>query len=335
MAGFLRTKRNTLLYLLLFTHVLTVSLSVLSVAPDDFASECIQFAEPGSFNNPNQRVLLDTQFYQSTTLLTLKGEDGLWASLDFDMTVGTGSSKVRKFDNLHEVDMCVVPLYAFVFVQWRDQSQSLSCLHGLLVCGYLEGEQNNWMITQYINISRTGVTELLLNATFSAGTISECNGLCTDFVRIRIFQTNEPDELGRNDTSNYGGNVASLENVIEQDPIQYLDLVQIPISGFSTGLYLAVVDVPPGACISVSRLALYYYVCPEQVVNLVKYPETISPSLNSDSGLLLEAKCVDNAVLSSSQRYLECSQRGQWEKHYIVCSCVQGHYFFSNSCKGK
>ena len=192
------------------------------------------------------------------------------------------------------------------------------------------------MITQYINISRTGVTELLLNATFSAATSSQCDGLCSNFVRIRIFQTNEPDELGRNDTSTYGGNVASLEHITEQDPVPNLDLVQIPISGLSTGLYLAVVDVPPGTCISISRLALYYYICPEQVVNLVKYPETISPALNSDSDVLLEATCVDNAVLSSSESRLECSQRGRWKKHDIVCSCVQGHYLFNDfSCEGK
>ena len=88
-------KRNTLLYLLLFVRLITVCLGVPSVAPDDFVSECTIHAEPGSFNNPNQKVLLDTQFYPSTTLLTVVGEDGLWISLDFDKTTGTGSGKVR------------------------------------------------------------------------------------------------------------------------------------------------------------------------------------------------------------------------------------------------
>ena len=94
MAGF-PWKRGTLLYLLLFGLMFTVSLGVLSVAPDDFASECTIHAEPGSFHNPNQKVLLDTQFYPSTTLLSSVGDDGLWISLDFDMTTGVGGSKVR------------------------------------------------------------------------------------------------------------------------------------------------------------------------------------------------------------------------------------------------
>ena len=88
-------KSNSLLYLLLFALMTTVFLGVLSVAPDDFASECTTHAENGSFNNPHQIVLLDTQFYPSTSLLSPLGEDGLWISLDFDMTTGTGVDKVR------------------------------------------------------------------------------------------------------------------------------------------------------------------------------------------------------------------------------------------------
>ena len=95
MGGFLR-KRGSPLYLLLFATMLTVACGVLSAAPDDFVSECTAYAKAGSFNNPNQKVLLDTQFYPSGYLVTILGEDGLWLSLDFDMTKGIGFSKVRK-----------------------------------------------------------------------------------------------------------------------------------------------------------------------------------------------------------------------------------------------
>ena len=98
MASFPR-KSNCLLYLLLIALMLSVSLAVLSVAPDDFASECAAFAEPGSFNNLNQKVVLDTQFYPSTTLLSVVGDNGLWISLDFDMTTGGGIDKVSKHEN--------------------------------------------------------------------------------------------------------------------------------------------------------------------------------------------------------------------------------------------
>ena len=108
-------KRGGLFYLLLSASMLTVCLGELSVAPDDFASECTIHAEPGTFSNPNQKVLLDTQFYPSTTLLTILGEDGLWISLDFDMTTGAGIGKVRKHENHREanresVSMCIISL---------------------------------------------------------------------------------------------------------------------------------------------------------------------------------------------------------------------------------
>ena len=85
--------RYSLLYLLPLASMLAVSLSV---APDDFANECSLFAEPGSYNNPNERILLDTQFYRSTHLLSVLGKDELWISLDFDMLTGTDVGKVRE-----------------------------------------------------------------------------------------------------------------------------------------------------------------------------------------------------------------------------------------------
>ena len=89
-------KCGGILHLLLFASMLTASFSILSVAPGDFVSECVPFAQPGSFNNSDQKVVLDTQFYQSTTLLTAVGDDGLWISIDFDMTTGSIHGKVRK-----------------------------------------------------------------------------------------------------------------------------------------------------------------------------------------------------------------------------------------------
>ena len=99
-------KQGGLLYLLLFTLVLPVSLGVLSIAPDDFVSTCTAMAEPGSFNNSNQKVLLDTQFYLSTTLLSSLGEDKLWISLDFNKTTSYDSvskheSQQRGVEGVH------------------------------------------------------------------------------------------------------------------------------------------------------------------------------------------------------------------------------------------
>ena len=194
-------------------------------------------------------------------------------------------------------------------------------------------QKDNWMITQYINISRTGVTELLLNVTLTAYPYcSSCN-----FLKVRIFQTNEPDELGRRNVSYYmhKGNVAPLERYTNQRITPDLNLTSIPISPLTTGLYVAL-DTPSDTCFSISRLALYYYVCPEQVVNLVEYTETISPAFSSSHGVFVEASCVDNAVLTSANSLLDCNSRGRWEAIGVACRCMEGHYFSNNNfCEGK
>ena len=105
-------KHDSLLHLFLLACMLTVALGVPSVAPDDFVSSCTAFAEPGSFNNSKQKVLLDTQFYPSSDILTVLGDDGLWISLDFDMTTGDSFGKVRKRESEQEssresVNACV------------------------------------------------------------------------------------------------------------------------------------------------------------------------------------------------------------------------------------
>ena len=116
--------RYSLLHLLLLASMVAVSLSILSVAPDDFANECGEFAQPGSFSNRNEKVLLDTQFYPSTSLLSVQGEDGLWISIDVDMLTGTGTDKVRKHESQQKANkesVCTCEcvrciLYTFVAV---------------------------------------------------------------------------------------------------------------------------------------------------------------------------------------------------------------------------
>ena len=71
MAVLQQTRSSQLLYLFLFVSRLPSFLRVLSVAPDDFENECAMWAEPGKFNNSNEKVLMDTQFYGSGNLLTV------------------------------------------------------------------------------------------------------------------------------------------------------------------------------------------------------------------------------------------------------------------------
>ena len=104
MAGF-PLKCSCQLYQLLPTLIcmLNVFLAVVSVAPEDFDSECATFAANGSFKNSYQKVVLDTQFYQSSALIGHSGQNRLWISLDVDMTTGAYFSKVHVQESINSV----------------------------------------------------------------------------------------------------------------------------------------------------------------------------------------------------------------------------------------
>ena len=73
-------------------HLSVASDGELNVAPADFDSSCDQHA---SSHRPSEKVLLDTQYYASQSLVDVQGNNEKWLSLDLDNTVGTSLIKVR------------------------------------------------------------------------------------------------------------------------------------------------------------------------------------------------------------------------------------------------
>ena len=70
------------LLLWLSTFLLYISNGV-SVAPADFDTECIGLVTRIPVS-PNEKVLLDTQDYESQNLITIEGESDIWKTVDFD-----------------------------------------------------------------------------------------------------------------------------------------------------------------------------------------------------------------------------------------------------------
>ncbi len=83
--------------------------------------------------------------------------------------------------------------------------------------------------------------------------------------------------------------------------------------GFNTnesGFYLAIRD--PGTCITISRLIVFYNVCPGETVNLVVRPETIAPIVGSNMQLNVNASCFANSSPEGDAFSLTCSESGNW-----------------------
>ena len=102
----------------------------------------------------------------------------------------------------------------------------------------------------------------------------------------------------------------------------------------NNGLYLAVVD--RGSCTVVTRISVFYYICPEQTVNLVRYPETVAPPFTNPQDRKATGVCINNASQASADLILECKIRGEWEQNDdAMCSCNPGYEEKDNSCSGK
>ncbi len=86
-------------------------------------------------------------------------------------------------------------------------------------------------------------------------------------------------------------------------PIYFMDTT-------ATGFYLAIVD--DNTCMALTRVIVFYHVCPEMVLDLIRYPQTLAPSTNQLHSV--GGTCVDNASgeLQGRNPLLSCIQGGNW-----------------------
>ena len=215
----------------------------------------------------------------------------------------------------------------FIFLtQWVDLDQGIVCRHRIQACDFENQPQKNWLITQYINISDNGVDELTIYMTFSSNT--QC--ACQQSFSVWAYETNVIDETGRVNDTFYSDTGVRLFHTTDQGS-QTTASQRFTIS--SRGLYLSVVD--GGSCITISRILVYYNVCPYQVVNMVVYPETVAPPFSNPQHRVVTGTCVDNASPISGDLNLECKVSGIWGDTQVMCSCNAGYENISGICEGK
>ena len=213
----------------------------------------------------------------------------------------------------------------FILQGWYDDNEGDHCEHNLTVCGTDQSGEDNWLITQYINITDVGVKELTINVTFA--TDSACTN-CQQSYSIWAFQTNEINETFRNNINVYYDTGVQLNYTFNQT------FGQDRFNVTSTGLYLAVVD--KGSRTGIQRLVVYYDICPYQVKNLVIYPRTVAPSIGFSQDIDTVGSCVENASPVSTNLQLTCELNGVWDNVAVSCSCNPGYELSNNmSCDGK
>ena len=159
--------------------------------------------------------------------------------------------------------------------------------------------------------------------------LTECHveANCQRTFNTHKYETSSVDSAG-------AGTVGNYQQVDRVSPDQVMGTtinatVNIDFNTDNTSFYFAIEDET--SCIVVSRVIVFYHVCPSQSVDMIRYPETIAPMF-ADPTLLpvsVTASCVDNAEPIGGQApILSCFNGGTWSTAGIGCQCRAG---FSNN----
>ena len=185
------------------------------------------------------------------------------------------------------------------------------------MCGFSEGAQENWLITQHISLELAGGQRLQkVTARFDF----QLNGCgvsrqCRQSFDVYKWQTSTINRGAARNTGNY----ASVGRVSPEDTsgtVATSETLDIELTDES-GFYMAVVDL--STCIIIQRILVFYYVCPAEISELITRPETMSP----ESPVIGE--CVENSSPQTvSKPVLRCADEGVWEV-IISCLCNAGY----------
>nr|BAA81719.3 protein tyrosine kinase [Ephydatia fluviatilis] len=195
-------------------------------------------------------------------------------------------------------------------------------------CSYTFGPQNNWLITQHINTTVNGValSQVVVRVNFS---LNGCltGGSCQQSFLLQTYQTQNIDPSGSLNATNYAsfpGNRVTVGSNPTGTVVETQD-VMVPLGAIG-GMYLAAQET--GTCVSISRLIVFHYMCPQQVVNFISYPMAMS------NGAITQLACVSGASLVGVQLPLAtCGSQGVWGAPNGGCSCNFGYTSIGQSCQ--
>ena len=206
----------------------------------------------------------------------------------------------------------------------------------MTVCGFSEGAQENWLITQHINtVLPGGGGERLRKVTVQfEGSLNGCDisRQCRQNFDVYKWQTSTIDRAVAANTTKYIG-IGRVSPAFADGNEDFVDSLDIQLDAVEDGFYLAVVDT--GTCITLTRILVLYNVCPEETSELISRPEAID-SESIEGTPSVEGECVENSSTESgADPLLICGAGGQWQV-IKPCLCNPGYQLDSSQdqCSG-
>ena len=151
-------------------------------------------------------------------------------------------------------------------------SNNAPCWQGVKTCDYENGPQNNWLITQLIN--RTVNGKRLPQAFVTIELEQNCSGslIYKQELNTYTYETSNEDRDGARNIDNYQ-QIGSMSSGDTKGKLVN-ETITINFKTVNSSFYFAIQD--KSSCTIITRMIIYYYVCPAQKLNLINYPETIA-----------------------------------------------------------
>uniref|UniRef100_F7FQG5 receptor protein-tyrosine kinase n=1 Tax=Ornithorhynchus anatinus TaxID=9258 RepID=F7FQG5_ORNAN len=218
---------------------------------------------------------------------------------------------------------------------WEEVSgydENLNTIRTYQVCNVFEPNQNNWLLTTFIN--RRGAHRIYTEMRF---TVRDCSSLpnvpgsCKETFNLYYYET---DSVIATKKSAFWteapylkvDTIAADESFSQVDFGGRLMKVNTEVRSFGpltrNGFYLAFQDY--GACMSLLSVRVFFKKCPSVVQNFAVFPETMTGA-ESTSLVIARGTCIPNAEEVDVPIKLYCNGDGEWMVPIGRCSCKAGY----------
>ncbi|XP_030918833.1 ephrin type-A receptor 2 [Geospiza fortis] len=220
-----------------------------------------------------------------------------------------------------------------------DQLQNVlndSLIYMYSVCNVLEGEQENWLRTNWIY--RGVAQRIFIELQF---TVRDCNsfptaggGSCKE--TFNLYYAESDVDYGTNFQKRQFRKIDTIapdEITVQEDFAARNVKLNVEVRSVGPlhrkGFYLAFQDL--GACVALLSVRVYYKRCPAVVRGMARFPETVA---GADSQTLAEVRgsCVAEAVAEQAPA-LHCNADGEWLVPIGECLCRAGFQSLGDTCQ--
>lgn len=226
----------------------------------------------------------------------------------------------------------LISMLCVILFQWEVTQRTLngSQFYTYSVCNVEEREQDNWLRTTFIQRGAS-VSRVFVEIQFL---VRDCNsfdgGSLTCKETFNLFMSESDADVGMTFRKGQFKKVATVapDKISGKGEMNINTETKVVESLSRKGFYLAFQDI--GACVALLSVRVYYKICPEKVMELALFPETVAiPGLRKVNG-----KCVDHAV-AAELPHSHCSADGDWVVQVGRCLCQAGYEKVKDSCQGK